>query len=118
MVPRVPQTDFVGRRIQVNTDGCGTANNETSQAAGVMGGALYIGTAHSTDGAEMWERDGTAWRQITSGGFGDVNNVAIAANGLTEHGGFLIAGTFSPGGGEAWEIDPRRTGARHRPSRR
>ena len=74
------------------------------------GGLPYVAT-HKTVGlgGEVWSYDGATWSQVNTDGFGDAKNAAIAANGLAEFGGFLNAGTFDPGGGEVWEIDPQQS---------
>ncbi len=93
---------------QVNEDGFGQgpfAGLSVALAMEVFDGQLYVGTRNDDDGAEVWRYDGGVnWSQVSSNGFGNVNNKAIWD--LTEYNGSLYAGTMNMGNGcQVWRYD-------------
>lgn len=88
--------------IQANSDGFGDMNN-TGAAGTAFDGELYVGTANSISGGQVWRYDGAAWFQETIPGFSP-DNTGIAVG--TVYGNSLYVGTFNMVSGcEVWRYD-------------
>ncbi len=85
------------------TDGFGDPTNVTIPQLAEFNGKLYAGTWNcasancaTTNGAQIWRTDGSAWSPVMTGGFGSTNNFAV--NTLTVFSGQLYAATSSSDG--------------------
>ena len=82
--------------------GFGDAGNLGAMSMEVHQSKLYVGTLNlgysliplgvSSDGAEIWTYDGSAWNRVVDDGFGDTLNAGVMT--LQEYGGELYAGTM------------------------
>ncbi len=82
--------------------GFGSTSNIAAFSMEVHANKLYVGTYNFTysllppiaasEGAQIWEFDGTSWRQAVASGFGDTRNFIITS--LKEYNGTLYAGTL------------------------
>ena len=94
---------FAHAWIQVNTDGFGSANNESirAMAAYSTNNRLYAGTV-AGGGAQVWEYDGSQPWTIVSTPLGPSN---VAVYSMAECDGLLYMGTVSGTGAEIWTYD-------------
>ncbi|MFZ5365021.1 MAG: hypothetical protein ACOZBH_02370 [Patescibacteria group bacterium] len=97
------KTDTTVAGTQVNVAGFGNANNQTSRAAAVYNGKLYVGTYNTSNGAGLWAYDGSNWASVDTNGFGNANNTSI--NSMIAYGGGLIVGTRNTNKAEVWICD-------------
>ena len=89
--------------VQINTDGFGDRDNETTDSMAVHNNYLYVGTENAR-GAEVWVYSGAAWVQVNSDGFGNRQN--HIADSMAVYNSHLYAGS---GGGllgaRVWQYD-------------
>jgi len=81
----------------------GDANNVESLPVGEFNGYLYISTANSVSGAELWRSsNGVDWAQVNNDGFdGDSHNIYVQS--MQEFNGYLYAATYNDATGfELW----------------
>jgi tripartite motif-containing protein 71 len=92
-----------GSWTRVVSNGFGNLNNVGIQAAQIYNSFLYMGTANSIQGGEIWRTpNGTDWSQVSTSGLGDGGNYRIT--GFADYSGYLYAGTAhsSGAGSEIW----------------
>ncbi len=88
---------------RVGKPGMGTSKNTTAASMAVYG-KLYIGTKNKTDGAQVWNYDGSIWRKVNKDGFGD--SKTIGASSMCVLGQYLYVGTERTLGGlRVWRFD-------------
>jgi len=99
-----PSASAQGGRVweQVVGDGFGDPNNVVLPALTVFGDDLYLGTANTSTGAEVWRSgDGATWTQVNDDGFKDPNN--LGATSMAVFGNDLYVGTGNTStGAELW----------------
>lgn len=88
--------DAMGLRLLRQMDGA-LAVSEVEP----LGGLLLAAVNSATQGPVIWAYDGGQWRQVSSPGFGDADNVA--ADAMLADSGKIYVGTLNPlEGGEVW----------------
>ena len=90
--------------------GYGTVNFDTGVtqnpaiSIAVTGTSLIIGTRNEANGCEVWSFDGSAWTQLNTRGFGNVNN--ITASSLVTSGSDIWVGTENQlNGADVWHYN-------------
>ncbi len=88
--------DTMGLRLLRQMDGA-LAVSEVEP----LGGLLLAAVNHASQGPVIWAYDGGQWRQVSSPGFGDADN--LAADSMLSDSGAIYVGTLNPpDGGEVW----------------
>ncbi|MCP4133931.1 MAG: hypothetical protein GY754_23375 [bacterium] len=93
----------------VSDAGFGDLNNTSGRGLMAYKGYIYAGVENREEGAQIWRRkitgngdfeDGSAWKQVISGGIDDANNYWFSD--FVEYNGYFYTGTLNPTGMELW----------------
>ncbi len=80
--------------------GAGVMQNPAISIA-VTGTSLIVGTKNEANGCEVWSFDGSAWTQLNTRGFGNINN--ITASSMVTSGSEIWVGTENQvNGADVW----------------